>query len=120
MFDWLFPKSPAHQQVSDVAREIAECFEGGKILSSDLDPLGISEISIMYLGQRVHVSWYPSDRPRDISIDGKRYPAHSSKGDVLHIMAAAKQRASRLIDEALSDLETRRKSARIKPAGSAR
>lgn len=118
MFDWLFPKAPAHQQVSDVAREIAERFENGPILDSGLGPLGISEMSIMYLGKRVVASWYSGvdGSPRDMSIDGKSYPARSVKGDVLYIMAAAKRRASRMIDEALSDLEARRiLSAQLQP-----
>jgi hypothetical protein len=105
VLEWLFPRP------SRVAVEIAEQFRVGPIKTSDLDPHGISELGVEYLGETVTVSWYhrASVFPRDITVNGRRNFGGGVDGRT--ILRAAKERAARLFEDEARRLERRRVDA---------
>lgn len=93
--------------VSEVAREIAEEFESGQLIQTYLDPRGITELSVYYLGEIVTASWYPGWRTR--SLDMGRDGFVGTDGDADFIYKAAKLRAQGLFQERLAALESKRR-----------
>lgn len=108
LFSWLFSEPP-----SPAAQEIAEEFRVGKITHSDLDRHGICELGIHYLGEPVHISWYPPflgphSRLRSLSINGRNL--FGSKSEARLILRAAIERANRTFDDELQRINRKRTS----------
>lgn len=95
------------ETVSDferVAESIAHAFMNDDLDKIDLNPHGISYMSLWWEGVEVEVSWYSRDSNRSISIGGDEFfPVGPSN----EIFAAAKARAQLLTLDKLSSLSDR-------------
>ena len=78
-----------------------DAFTNGPIRHQDLDPMGISELTVDVAGVKVRASWYGgTGAARDIRVDGAAYPGDSGP----MIIRAARTRAKRLLAEKLDSL----------------
>lgn len=82
-----------------------EAFRSAPIAESDLDPNGISFLSVKVAGVRVRASWYSGlagfgAHARDLMVDGRMYPEGGHA-----IIKAAMQRSKGLLREDMAKLD---------------
>lgn len=87
------------------AKCLIEAFRTGKVINHDLNPLGISEITVESPLGRVTASWYFKDYPRNLKLEDGKYPAESAVGRL--IIKAAAKRAATILHERLASLDSR-------------
>jgi len=77
-------------------------FLTGKIVQQDLDPFGISELTVVVAGVRVQATWYSGwmAHPRSLRVGNESYPVGAHK-----IIKTAMKRADSLVGEKLRYLD---------------
>lgn len=86
----------------EVAESIARCFMEDKILFDDIDPHGISSLSVIWKDLKVVITWYSSDDFRSLDIGYDSCPFTGKAVEI--IFAAAMERAKGLSKERLTNL----------------
>ncbi len=89
------------KQASDISDEICNAMQDGRVLSSDIDPDGISHVEVMWRGQRVKARWFSTGRG-EMYMGRDVYPIKGYAAE--KILKNAKDRARRLHEEQFSDL----------------
>jgi hypothetical protein len=90
---------------SAAAKGIAEAFEKGELTKIDVSPMSISELATTYMGHQIVISWYPGP-PRHIRtlvVDGSE-GVFPSSNDSYYIFNAALDRADRILDDKMAEL----------------
>jgi hypothetical protein len=102
---WFFKKALKEKKYNlPFTYKIIEAFHTGEIVKQDLDPHGISEIAVLVNEEvKVNVSWYSRGSLHSIRINGTNYPTNDSD-DQYDILSSARTRASKLLDEKISQL----------------
>ena len=92
-----------NSSISEAARSIAQEFQAGDIVRQDIDPHGISSLTVRWRAIDVTARWFGrTGSPCDITFGDNRFGVPKGDGDF--IIRAAKTRGKHLINEKLKNL----------------
>lgn len=100
---WPFRKKSTQSEIErKVTDRIVSSLLNNPVTSHDLNPLGVSEISVKMDFLKVTVTWYSNGIPRSIDIGNESFPGSSIGAK--EITRAAIKRADGLLEERLNKL----------------